>query len=187
MEKGKEVIERSSKEMEASLARFRENLSHLRAGRASVGLVNHIPIDAYEDRMPLRQIANITTPDAATILITPYDRGTVKSIEKGIAAADIGLTPISDGHVLRINIPPLTEDRRKEILKVASKVGEEGRVMLRNLRRDAKDELKKLESAKELGEDEYHYFVDELDKVLNDYMGRVDKLLAEKEHEILEG
>lgn len=187
MEKGQEVLERIRKQMEASLVHFRENLMHLRAGRASVGLVDHIQIEAYEDRMPLRQIANITTPDASTILITPYDRGTIKNIEKGLSASDLGLSSISDGNVIRINIPPLTEERRKEILKVAAKTAEEGRVALRGLRREAKDELKKLEAAREFGEDEYHYFVAELDKALEEFTERVSQILAEKEREIMEG
>lgn len=187
MEKGKEVLDRMREQMEASLRHFRESLTHLRAGRASVGLVDHILIEAYDDRMPLRQIANITTPDATTILITPYDRGTIKSIEKGLSASDLGLSPLSDGHVIRINIPALTEERRKEILKVAAKAGEEGRVALRNLRREGKEELKKLQEAKEFGEDEYHYFVDELDKILEEYTEKANQILAEKEHEIMQG
>ena len=187
MEKGKQAIDRIREQMEVSVKRFRENLTHIRAGRASVGLVDHILIEAYDDRMPLRQIANITTPDATTILITPYDRGTIKSIEKGLSASELGLSPLSDGNVIRISIPPLTEERRKEIMKVAAKAGEEGRVALRNLRRDCKEELKQLENAKELGEDEYHHFVGELDKVLERCAEKVDEILAQKEREIMEG
>ncbi len=152
-----------------------------------MGLVDHVIVEVYEDRMPLRNIANITTPDATTILIMPYDKNTAKSIEKCLSSQELGLNPLSDGTVIRINIPPLTEDRRKEILKVASKVAEEGRVALRNVRRDANEALRKLEKSKELGKDEYHYFADEVDKILERVVAELDGVLKKKEKDIMEG
>jgi len=187
MEKGHEILKETGEKMAASVRRFAEELSHLRAGRASVALVDHVIVEAYEDRMPLRNIANITTPDATTILILPYDKSVLKSIEKALSSQEMGLNPVSDGNVVRINIPPLTEERRKEVLKVANKVAEDGRVALRNLRREAIEALRKLQRGKELGEDEYHYFAEEIDKVLEKRVEELEEMRAKKEREILEG
>jgi len=186
MEKGQEILDDAKERMGVTVRRFVEELSHIRAGRASVGLVDHVLIEVYEDRMPLRNIANITTPDAATILIVPYDKGTVKNIEKALSSQELGLNPASDGNVVRINIPALTEERRRDVLKVVQKVAEEGRVALRNIRRDANDSLKKLEKDKELGKDEYHYFMDEVSKVLDEKIGELEELMGSKEKEIME-
>jgi len=187
MEKGQEVLKDAKERMKVSLGKVAEELSHIRAGRASVGLVDHIPVEAYDSRMPLRNIANITTPDATTILIAPYDKTALKNIEKALSSQEVGLNPNSDGSVIRINIPPLTEERRKEIIKVASKVAEDGRVALRNIRRDAIDALKKLEKNKDLGEDEFHHFADEVTSVLDEMVEELDKAFKKKEAEILEG
>jgi len=186
MEKGQEILNDAKERMSVTVRRFTEELSHIRAGRASVGLVDHVTVEVYEDRMPLRNLANITTPDATTILIVPYDKGTVKNIEKALSSQELGLNPSSDGNVVRINIPALTEDRRRDVLKVVQKVAEEGRVALRNIRRDANDSLKKLEKAKDLGKDEYHYFVDEVGKVLDEKVSELEELLSSKEKEIME-
>jgi len=187
VEKANLILAEAEEKMDVSLARIEEELAKIRAGRASVALVDHIIIEAYDDKMPLRQLANITTPDANTIKITPYDKNIIKNIEKGIASSELGLNPINDGNVIRINIPPLTEERRREVLKVASKVAEDGRVALRNIRREAKDALRKLESGKEIGKDEYHFLLDELEKLLQKRMEKVDELYKKKDEEILLG
>lgn len=187
MEKGQEVLKDAKERMKVSLGKVAEELSHIRAGRASVGLVDHILVEAYGSRMPLRNIANITTPDATTILIAPYDKTVIKHMEKALSTQEAGLNPNSDGSVIRINIPPLTEERRKEIIKVVSKVAEEGRVALRNIRRDCIDSLKKLEKNKALGEDEFHHFADEVTKALDSAVEELDSAFKKKETEILEG
>ncbi len=185
--KAKEILKQCCEKMDAALQRLQEEFSRLRAGRASVGLVDHILIPAYEDKLPLKQLASITTPDAVTIQITPYDKTIIKSIEKGIADSQIGLTPINDGSVIRINIPPMTEERRKDVIKVAGKIAEEGRVALRNNRRDAKEAFQKLEKSKEIGEDEYHFLLDELEKELEKRMEKLEELYRKKETEIMNG
>jgi len=185
MEKAKAILNEAVEKMDKAILKISEELARIRAGRASVGLVDHIQIEVYEDKIPLRQIANITTPDGTTIQITPYDKSTLKQIERGIAESQIGLTPVNDGNVIRITVPPLTEERRREVLKIAAKCAEDGRVALRNVRRDAKESLKKLVTAKEIGEDEYHFLLEELEKELDKKMEKVDELLKKKEDEIM--
>jgi ribosome recycling factor len=187
MEKGQAILSDAKERMGITVRKIAEELSHIRAGRASVGLVDHVMVDAYEDRMPMRNIANITTPDATTILIVPYDKSVIKSIEKTLSGQDLGLNPVSDGSVIRISIPPLTEDRRKEILKVVSKVVEDGKVALRNIRRDANEALKKAEKAKEMGEDESRHLSGDVDKALEAKATEIDGYFRKKEKEILEG
>ena len=180
------VASRRRAERMIDAGRVRVNGQPPRIGDSVDPEVDHVTVDVYEDRMPLRNLANITTPDATTILIVPYDKGTVKNIEKALSSQELGLNPSSDGNVVRINIPALTEDRRRDVLKVVQKVAEEGRVALRNIRRDANDSLKKLEKAKDLGKDEYHYFVDEVGKVLDEKVSELEELLSSKEKEIME-
>ncbi len=186
-EKALEILADSSERMDSTVERTKVELARIRAGRASVGLVDHILIPAYEDKMPLRQLASVTTPDATTVMITPYDKSLIKNIEKGIADSQLGLSPINDGNVIRINIPPMTEERRREVLKVASKIVEDERVALRNIRRDARDALQRLERDKEIGEDEYHYLLDQLEKELEKRMQKLNELFAKKESEIISG
>lgn len=187
METGRDVINGAKDKMAITVRKIAEELSHIRAGRASVGLVDHVLVEAYEDRMPLRNIANITTPDASTILIVPYDKSAIKSIEKTLSGQELGLNPVSDGNVIRISIPPLTEERRKEIFKVVNKVVEEGKIALRNIRRECNESLKKLEKNKGMGEDELHRASAEVDKMVEGKIGEIEDILYKKEKEILEG
>lgn len=187
METGRDVINGAKDKMTITVRKIAEELSHIRAGRASVGLVDHVMVEAYEDRMPLRNIANITTPDASTILIVPYDKSSIKSIEKTLSGQELGLNPVSDGNVIRISIPPLTEERRKEILKVVNKVVEDGKIALRNIRRECNESLKKLEKNKGMGEDELHRTSAEVDKLVEGKIGEIEDILYKKEKEILEG
>ncbi len=187
METGREALNSAKDKMTITVRKIAEELSHIRAGRASVGLVDHVMVDAYEDRMPLRNIANITTPDASTILIVPYDKSSIKSIEKTLSGQELGLNPVSDGNVVRISIPPLTEERRKEILKVVNKVVEDGKVALRNIRRECNESLKKLEKNKEMGEDDLRHLSGDVDKLLDGKMKEIEDFFNKKEKEILEG
>lgn len=187
METGHETLNAAKEKMNITVRKIAEELSHIRAGRASVGLVDHVMVEAYEDRMPLRSIANITTPDASTILIVPYDKSVIKSIEKTLSGQELGLNPISDGNVIRINIPPLTEERRKDIMKVVNKVVEGGKVALRNIRRDCNDALKKLEKNKQIGEDDLRHLIGEVDKAIDAKIRELEVFLSKKEKEVLEG
>jgi len=182
----KELLTDAEHRMGQSLDAVKRELSHLRAGRASSALVEHIKVEAYGSEMPLNQLATITTPDAATILISPYDKSQANAIEKAINLSDLGLMPQSDGSLIRLNVPPLTEERRQELLKVVKKYGEDGRVALRNIRRDTNDQVKKLEKGKELSEDEMHHYLEQVDKILEKKLADLEQHLDAKEREILE-
>ncbi|MEH2397674.1 ribosome recycling factor [Nostoc sp.] len=156
----------------------------IRTGRANASLLDKVLVDYYGSPTSLKSLANISTPDATTILIQPYDRSSLNIVEKAISLSDVGLTPNNDGSVIRLNIPPLTSDRRKEFVKMASKYAEEGRVAIRNIRRDAIDSIRKQEKNTEISEDEARDQQDKLQKLTNKYTARVDELLAEKEKDI---
>jgi ribosome recycling factor len=156
----------------------------IRTGRANASLLDKVMVDYYGSPTALKSLANITTPDSTTILIQPYDRSSMNLIEKAISLSDVGLTPSNDGSVIRLNIPPLTSERRKEFVKIAAKYAEEGRVAIRNIRRDAIDSIRKQEKAAEIPEDESRDQQDKLQKLTNKYNARIDELLADKEKDI---
>ncbi|MBH8552100.1 ribosome recycling factor [Nostocaceae cyanobacterium CENA357] len=156
----------------------------IRTGRANSSLLDKVQVDYYGSPTPLKSLANISTPDATTILIQPYDKSSLNIVEKAISLSDVGLTPNNDGSVIRLNIPPLTSDRRKELVKLAAKYAEEGRVAIRNIRRDAIDSIRKQEKASEISEDESKDQQDDLQKLTNKYTARIDELLVEKEKDI---
>ena len=156
----------------------------IRTGRANASLLDKVSVDYYGSPTPLKSLVNISTPDATTILIQPYDRKSLNIVEKAISLSDVGLTPNNDGSVIRLNIPPLTSDRRKEFVKMASKYAEEGRVAIRNIRRDVIDAIRKQEKNTEISEDEARDQQDKLQKLTNKYTARIDELLAEKEKDI---
>jgi ribosome recycling factor len=156
----------------------------IRTGRANASLLDKVMVEYYGSPTPLKSLASITTPDASTILIQPYDKSSLNLIEKGISLSDVGLTPSNDGSVVRLNIPPLTSDRRKELVKLAAKYAEEGKVAIRNIRRDALDSIRKQEKSAEISEDESRDQQDKLQKLTNKYIERIDELLAEKEKDI---
>ncbi len=156
----------------------------IRTGRANASLLDKVMVEYYGSPTSLKSLANITTPDATTILIQPYDRSSLNVIEKGISMSDVGLTPSNDGTAIRLNIPQLTSDRRKELVKIAAKYAEEGRVAIRNIRRDALDTIRKMEKNSEVSEDESRDQQDQLQKLTNKYTDKIDELLAEKEKDI---
>ncbi|OUL22973.1 ribosome recycling factor [Nostoc sp. 106C] len=156
----------------------------IRTGRANASLLDKVLVEYYGTPTPLKSLANISTPDATTILIQPYDRSSLNIVEKAISLSDVGLTPSNDGSVIRLNIPPLTSDRRKELVKIAAKYAEEGRVGIRNIRRDTVDSIRKQEKNAEISEDESRDQQDSLQKLTNKYTARIDELLAEKEKDI---
>ena len=171
--------------MRKSVEATQRNFNTIRTGRANPSLLDKLSIDYYGADTPLKALATLSTPDSQTIQIQPFDRGSMALIEKAIAMSDLGLTPNNDGKVIRINIPPLTADRRKDFVKLASKYAEEGKVGLRNLRRDAIDKVKKLEKDGDLSEDQSRDEQDNIQKLTDRYIAEVEKHLADKEADIL--
>ena len=172
--------------MEKAVAAQERDFSKLRTGRASTALVDGIKADYYGTPTPISQMASVSVPDSRTVSIQPWDKGGISIIEKAILKSDLGLTPVNDGKVIRIMIPPLTEDRRKELVKVARKYTEEAKVAVRNVRRDALAELKKLSKDKEISEDDARGAEKQLDAATKKHIDTIDELLKAKEAELLE-
>ena len=170
-----------SKSVEAS----QRNFNTIRTGRANSSLLDRISVEYYGAETPLKSLATITTPDSQTIAIQPFDMGSLPLIEKAIATSDLGFTPNNDGKTIRINIPPLTEERRKEFCKLASKYAEEGKVALRNIRRDSIERIKKSEKDGEISKDQSHDEQENIQKITDKFINEVDKNLSDKEYEIL--
>lgn len=181
----KAVMDSMTQAMDKTLQSLKGDLAKVRTGRASVALVDPVHVDYYGSSVPLNQVANVTTPDARTIQVSPWEAGTIGAIEKAILAANLGLTPQSDGKVIRIPLPPMTEDRRKEMVKLIKKMGEEAKIGIRTHRRDGNEELKKLEKAKTLSEDDVKKAMDQVQKRTDEKIAEVDKIIAGKEKEIL--
>jgi len=171
--------------MSKSLDATQRTFNTIRTGRANPSLLDKIQVEYYGSDTPLKALANLSTPDAQTIQIQPFDTSAMAVIEKAIATSDLGLTCNNDGKVIRINIPPLTEDRRKELCKLASKYAEEGKVALRNIRRDAIDKVNKQEKEGELSEDQSRDQQDNIQKLTDRFIADLEKQLAEKEADIL--
>lgn len=171
--------------MRKSLESTQRTFNTIRTGRANPSLLDKIQVEYYGSDTPLKSLANLTTPDSQTIQIQPFDTSAMAVIEKAIGTSDLGLTCNNDGKVIRINIPPLTEDRRKDLCKLAAKYAEEGKVALRNIRRDAIDKVKKQEKEGELSEDQSRDAQDKVQKLTDRFISDLDKQLAEKEADIL--
>lgn len=172
--------------MKNSVAMFREDLATIRTGHASPGLIEHIKVDYAGVPTPLKHIAGITAPEAGLLIIQPWDKNTIGNIEKAILKSDIGLNPSNDGNIIRISIPPLSEERRQELIKIMHRRLEERRVVVRNLRHEALNELKKLEKDKEISQDEYHRAQEQLQKLTDSHIIEIDELGKEKEKELME-
>ncbi len=171
--------------MDSSLKILDHELTGLRTGRSSINLLDPIQIEAYGSKMPLSQVASLSTPDARTITVQVWDKSMVKIVEKAIVESNLGLTPLSDGQLIRITIPFLTEERRKELVKFAYKYGENAKIALRNIRRDGNEELKKLEKDNLITKDEHHNLSAEIQKLTDDYSNKIDGQVKQKEQEIL--
>lgn len=182
----KEAIALTKTRMEKTLEDFRRELSHIRTGRASVTLLDPVRMDYYGTPTPLNQVAKLATPEATLILVQPFDPTLLNSVEKAIRAADLGLNPVNDGKVIRVPIPPLTEERRKELVKHLHQVLENHKTALRNIRRDSREAVSKLHKDKKISDDEQHHTFAELDKLIHDYAEKLDSLSKAKEKEILE-
>lgn len=170
--------------MQKTVDATKRSFNTIRTGRANAALLDRVTVDYYGAETPLKSLANINTPDSSTIAIQPFDRGSMSTIEKAISMSDLGLTPNNDGQIIRLNIPPLTSERRKELVKLAGKLAEEGRVALRNIRREAVDFVRKQEKNHDISEDESRSLQEEIQEITNQYTKKVDHLLAEKEKDI---
>ena len=171
-------------QMQKTIESTQRSFNTIRTGRANTSLLDRVMVEYYGSETLLKSLANISVPESTTILIQPYDKSSMAQIEKAISMSDLGLTPNNDGQVIRLNIPPLTSERRQELVKLAGKLAEEGKVALRNIRRDAMDSIRKQEKNTEISEDESRDLQDEIQKVTDQYTKKIDALLAAKEEDI---
>ncbi len=181
-----EIKKDTQARMAKSIESLKNHLNKIRTGRAHTSLLDNITVDYYGMETPLNQVGNISTPDARTIAITVFDKSMIGAVEKAILKSDLGLNPSSQGTLIRIPLPPLTEDRRKELVKVVRGEGENGKIAIRNIRRDANSEIKALQKEKEISEDQQHQAEDEIQKITDSFIKQVDDILATKEKELME-
>lgn len=181
-----ELKKTAEHKMQKSLEALKNDLAKVRTGRAHTGLLDHIQVDYYGSMMPINQVANLTLVDARTIGVQPWEKNMVAKVEKAIRDSDLGLNPATQGDLIRIPMPALTEERRKELIKVVKHEGEDAKVAIRNLRRDANNHLKEALKKKEIAEDEEHKAQDDIQKLTDKYIAEVDKMLAQKEGELMQ-
>jgi ribosome recycling factor len=182
----KDFLEEATARMKKSVEATRGEFTSVRTGRASPHLLDRIEVDYYGATTPLKQLSQISASEARLLTITPYDKNSIKAIEKAILESDVGLTPSNDGQLIRLQIPELTEERRRELVKVVHNIAEQGRVGVRNIRRDVMHDLRELKSEGEVGSDDEHRAESELQKLTDTHIGEIDAALAGKEEEILE-
>lgn len=172
--------------VEKSLLVFRKDVGRIRTGRASSAVLDSVRVNYYNVPTPLNQVATISVPDARLIVVQPWEKSIVQDVEKALASADLGLNPVSDGNVIRLPIPPLNEERRKELVRQVRNMAEETKVATRNIRRDFNDRLKKLQKNKDISEDDMHRGFDKIQEITDGYIKKVDEILSHKEKEIME-
>lgn len=182
----KDVIKNMSTHMDKTIDALRKEYQKVRTGRASTGLLDEIKVDFYGTPSPINQVATLAVPEPRTITLQPWDAKMIPVIEKAIMNANLGLTPANDGKVIRLNLPPLTEERRKDIVKQLKKLAEDAKVAVRNIRRDAIDELKKQEKDKKISEDDLKRAEKEVQDVTNSHVAKIDEVLVHKEKEVME-
>jgi ribosome recycling factor len=180
-----QVQDACKKEMDQTLDVLRKELAKVRTGRASTALIEGVMVEYYGTRTPLNQLAALSAPEPRLLLVQPYDRSTMSAVEKAIYQADLGLTPVNDGKVIRVPIPELTEERRRELVRHIRKVAEDYRVSLRNHRRDANERLKKMQKDKQITEDEVRSTQERVQKTTDEYIDKLDKILKSKEDELM--
>lgn len=181
-----EILKDLKNEMAKTITSFATEVKKVRTGRASTALLDGIKVDYYGTPTPLNQLATISAPESRLITIQPWDINSITDIERAILKSDLGITPLNDGKLIRITIPSLTEDRRKELVKIVKKMNEEYKVALRNHRRDTNEFLKEMKKEKEMSEDDYFRLHDRVQEITNEYVKKTDEILADKEKEILE-
>lgn len=178
-------LEEAKNRMEKSLKNLKEELAHIRTSRASIALLEGIKVDCYGTKLPIPQVATVNIIEGKIIIIQPWDANLVKEVEKAIQKSDLGINPTSDGKTIKLVMPPLTEERRRELIKLANKLAEETRVAIRNIRRDVLDKFKTAKKKGEISEDDYVQLEKKVQKLTDEYIKKVDELLKEKEKEIL--
>lgn len=181
-----DILKSCDERMEKGISALRSSFATVRAGRANPAILDRVQVDYYGSTMPINQLGSVSTPEPRMLVITPWDKGALAEIERAISKSDLGLTPTNDGSVIRIVIPQLTEQRRQDLVKQVKKMSEEGRVAIRNVRRDVNDDLKKLEKNGEISEDENRRAQEKVQASTNRFIGEIDKLLEQKEQEIME-
>jgi ribosome recycling factor len=180
-----EVLDSSKKDMEKTIGAFKKELSHVRTGRASTALLEGITVDYYGAKTPLNQLATLSAPEPTLLVVQPYDKSVIGAIEKAIKASELGLNPLNDGKLIRVPIPPLTEERRRDLVKHVRKLAEDYRVSVRSHRRDSLEMLKELEKDKDITEDDRRHTAEKIEALTKEYVERVDKVLKAKEDEIM--
>ena len=180
------ILTNAKEKMKKAEQSLQREFGQIRAGRANASLLDRIQVDYYGALTPVNQIASINIPEARILMITPFDKNSLQDIEKAIQASDIGISPTNDGNVIRLVIPQLTEERRKELAKEVKKLAENAKVAVRNIRRDAMDDLKKKQKSNDITEDELHSFEKDVQKLTDDSVSEIDKITSEKERELLE-
>jgi ribosome recycling factor len=181
-----EVLQTMKSKMEKAIQAYQKELNRLRTGRATPALLDGIRVDYYGTPTPIQQTASVTIPESRLITIQPWDKTLIEPIEKAIQKANLGLSPTNDGKVIRIAIPPLTEERRKELVKIVRKMAEECKITIRNIRREGNESLKKLEREKKLSEDDLHRASEEVQKITDAHIEQIDRILEAKQKEIME-
>ena len=180
-----EALDEAKRKMEKSLKNFKDELSHIRTSRASVSLLETIKVECYGTKMPIPQIATVNVVEGKMLVIQPWDINLIKEIEKAIQKSDLGINPTSDGKTIRLVMPPLTEERRKELIKVAGRLAEDARIAIRNIRRDVLDKFKTAKKKGEISEDDYIQLEKKVQKLTDEYIKKIEEALKEKEKEIL--
>ncbi|MDY6879794.1 MAG: ribosome recycling factor [Desulfatiglans sp.] len=181
-----EILSELRETMTGTNRALEREFKRLRTGRASTALLDGIKVECYETQMPIDQVASIAVPESRLITIQPWDQSIIGNIEKGILKSELGLTPMNDGKIIRIPIPPLTEERRKELVKMAKKIAEESKISIRNHRRDANEMFKELKNDKEISEDEFYRYQEDVQKITDEFIERIEEITAGKEKEIME-
>jgi len=181
-----ELKRKTAERMLRTIEVLKKEFASVRTGRASLALLDGIMVNYYDTQTPLQQLASLSIPESRQIAVQPWDQKIIPDIEKAIMKSDLGLTPMNDGKIIRINIPPLTEERRKQLVKAVKKKAEEAKISIRNIRRDANEELRKLEKEKHLSEDEVKKIQEETQKITDSYIAKADEVLGHKEKEIME-
>ena len=181
-----DILKKTRSGMEKAIDALKKEFAKVRTGRASTALLDEVRIDYYGTPTPLNQVGSLTVPEPRMIMIQPWEKNLIPEIEKAILKSDLGLNPSSDGQLIRIAIPPLTEERRKEMVKLVKRMGEDARVAIRNVRRDSNDALKKMEKEKEISEDELKRGEKDIQDLTDQYVKKVDELISSKETEVME-
>lgn len=178
-------VQEAKQHMDDALAALRREFATVRTGKATPALLDTVKVDAYGSKMPLNQVANVSVPDASMLVVQPFDKSIIGDIERAIMTADLGLNPSNDGNLVRVPIPPLTEERRKEYVRLLHRMAEEGRISVRHARREANDAIKQRMKDHEIGDDDGHRQLDKVQEMTDQYVEKIDELLKNKEEEVM--